>query len=311
MIDSKLLELLPKSVSIIKNALMSNYSSFKVGGICPLVIECNDQTDLSLVLKFLIKNKIKNKVIGEGTNLLVSDNGIDCVIVKFCFPRTDRIKIKQNYITVPAQLLLDNLVVKAVDNNLGDITFLSGIPGTVGGAIAGNAGAFGEQIGDILVDTEVIDVNGNIKKMTKKNLNFSYRSSYFKNSLDIILNASFKLKKLNQNEMIKKRDEILSLRFQKHPDWKKEPCAGSIFRNIEPSSAANRRQAAGWFLEQAGVKDFKEGKAFVYKKHANIIIAESGSTATDVYKLSERMKEAVLKKFNIELIREIQLLGSF
>ena len=111
--------------------------------------------------------------------------------------------------------------------------------------------------------------------------------------------------------MIKKRDEILNLRFNKHPNWKKEPCAGSIFRNIEPSSAAEKRKAAGWFLEQAGVKDFKEGKAFVYNKHANIIIANTGSTASDVYKLSERMKKAVLKKFNIELIREIQLLGSF
>tara|TARA_Y100000992_G_scaffold257192_1_gene190937 strand:- start:271 stop:1206 length:936 start_codon:yes stop_codon:yes gene_type:complete len=311
MIDNKFLESLPKSIKITKNASMSNYNSFKVGGNCPLLIECYDQIDLLFVLKLFVKNKIKNIVIGEGTNLLVSDNGIECVVVKFCFPIKDRIKIVENCITVPAQLLLDDFVIQVIEKNLGDITFLSGIPGTVGGAIAGNAGAFGQQIGDMLIDTEVIDRNGNIQKIIQKNLNFTYRSSYFKNNSDIILNASFKLNNFDKNKMIKKRDEILNLRFNKHPNWKKEPCAGSIFRNIEPSSAAEKRQAAGWFLEQAGVKDFKEGKAFVYNKHANIIIANSGSTASDVYKLSERMKKAVLKKFNIELIREIQLLGSF
>ena len=311
MIDNKFLESLPKSIKVTKNALMSNYNSFKVGGNCPLLIECYDQIDLLFVLKLFVQNKIKNIVIGEGTNLLVSDNGIECVVVKFCFPRKDRIKIVENCITVPAQLLLDDFVIQVIEKNLGDITFLSGIPGTVGGAIAGNAGAFGQQIGDLLIDTEVIDRNGNIQKIIQKNLNFTYRSSYFKNNSDIILNASFKLNNFDKNKMIKKRDEILNLRFNKHPNWKKEPCAGSIFRNIEPSSAAEKRQAAGWFLEQAGVKDFKEGKAFVYNKHANIIIANSGSTASDVFKLSERMKKAVLKKFNIELIREIQLLGSF
>ena len=101
----------------------------------------------------------------------------------------------------------------------------------------------------------------------------------------------FKLNNFDKNKMIKKRDEILNLRFNKHPNWKKEPCAGSIFRNIEPSSAAEKRQAAGWFLEQAGVKDFKEGKAFVYNKHANIIIANTDLPLLTSISYQERMRK--------------------
>ena len=247
MIDIKFLESLPNSINVINNASMSNYNSFKVGGICPLLLECYEEEDISIVLKYLIQNNIKNIVIGEGTNLLVSDSGLDCVVVKFCASFSSKIKINEDIITVPAQLLLSDFVIQAIKSNLGDITFLSGIPGTVGGAIAGNAGAFGKQIGDVLIDVEVIDINGKIHKINKEDLNFSYRSSYFKTCSDIILNASFKLNRIDENEMNNKRNEILNLRSQKHPDWTNEPCAGSVFRNIEPSSAAEKEKLQDGF----------------------------------------------------------------
>ena len=125
------------------------------------------------------------------------------------------------------------------------------------------------------------------------------------------MNITLSLEQINKYNLLNERNRILSLRKDKHPDWKNEPCAGSVFRNIEPTSAAEKRQAAGWFLEEAGVKDFKEGGAYIYPKHANIIIAGKSATAKDVYLLSQRMKKAVKDKFNINLVREIKLLGNY
>lgn len=111
--------------------------------------------------------------------------------------------------------------------------------------------------------------------------------------------------------MRKERERIMELRRSKHPDWRAMPCAGSVFRNVEPTSAADRRQAAGWFLEEAGAKDFAVGGAHLFEKHANIIIADESATANDVFELTEKMIGAVQKKFGFELAREIKLLGDF
>ena len=107
------------------------------------------------------------------------------------------------------------------------------------------------------------------------------------------------------------RERILEFRREHHPDWHKEPCAGSVFRNIEPTSAVERRKAAGYFLEEAGVRSFKVGGAKIYEKHANIIVADPGCTAQDVWELSEQMAAAVKEKFGIDLVREVQFLGKF
>jgi UDP-N-acetylmuramate dehydrogenase len=111
--------------------------------------------------------------------------------------------------------------------------------------------------------------------------------------------------------MQRERARILELRRTKHPDWRTMPCAGSVFRNVEPTSAAERRQAAGWFLEQAGAGLFQVGGARLFEKHANIIVADPGATARDVFELSEKMAAAVRERFGFELEREIRLLGAF
>lgn len=310
MLNKDLINELPKGISYQDNASLATYSSFKVGGICPLFINCPTSKLLIETINILDKYSIKFIIIGEGTNILVSDDGVDDVVIRFCSDN-EKIKVNDQNLVVPAQTNLDKLVQHAIRSNLGDITFLSGIPGTVGGAIVGNAGAFGKQIGDVLISAEVITDTGIIKTLSKEEFNFTYRSSSLKNSLNYLLKATLSLNNMDPYQMKKSRNQILLLRKEKHPDWKTEPCAGSIFRNIEPTSAAEKRQAAGWFLQEAGVKDFKEGGAYVYEKHANIIIASQSATANDVYKLSEKMKNAVKDKFNINLIREIKLLGSY
>lgn len=307
---NKILNSLPSTVQCIKNADMSKYNSFQVGGNCPYLLNCCTSKDLISTIKLLSSNKIRFSVIGEGTNILVSDNGIDFIIIRYC-NNDINIFINDNLVTASGHIILDDLVSRVIEKGLGDISFLSGIPGTFGGAIAGNAGAFGKQIGDYIISAKVVDNNGNVNLMSRDSFNFKYRSSSLKRNKNILIEASLDLEFLNSNQMKKNRRDIISLRISKHPDWKNQPCAGSIFRNIEPTSNAKRRQAAGWFLEQSGVKDFYQGGAYVFEKHANIIIAGNNATAKDIYILSERMKKAVKEKFGIDLIREIELLGLF
>ena len=123
------------------------------------------------------------------------------------------------------------------------------------------------------------------------------------------MTAVLKLEAGDPAELGKQRDEILDLRRQKHPDWRKQPTAGSFFKNIEPTSSAERRQAAGWFLDQAGAKDMRVGGARVFEKHANIIVAEDGCKARDVLELSRKMAESVKDKFGFDLVPEVRLIG--
>ncbi len=310
MINKDLIKELPKDVTAKYNVNLAKYSSFRVGGLCPLFIDCPTSKLLADTINILNKYAIKFIIIGEGTNILVSDDGLSDVVIRFC-SNTEEVVIKKNKIISPAQINLDDLVVYAINSNLGDISYLSGIPGTVGGAVSGNAGAFGKQIGDVIISGEIITSSGLIKKISPEEFNFSYRSSSLKESSNYLLKITLSLEQINKDNLLNERNRILSLRKDKHPDWKNEPCAGSVFRNIEPTSAAEKRQAAGWFLEEAGVKDFKEGGAYIYPKHANIIIAGESATAKDVYLLSQRMKKAVKDKFNINLVREIKLLGNY
>ena len=132
---------------------------------------------------------------------------------------------------------------------MGDLSFCSGIPGTVGGAIAGNAGAFGRQIGDVVESLRLLEGNGRLREVGADELGFGYRSSILKETAGIVLDAVLKLKPEEIHIMEKERARIMDLRRSKHPDWQTMPCAGSIFRNIDPTSAAERRQAAGWSAE--------------------------------------------------------------
>jgi UDP-N-acetylmuramate dehydrogenase len=156
-----------------------------------------------------------------------------------------------------------------------------------------------------------MDPTGAIDCVSADELAFEYRSSILKKTGAVVLDAVLKLKPCDHETMQKERERILELRRMKHPDWTVTPCAGSVFRNVEPTSAAERRQAAGWFLEQAGAKDLRVGGARLYEKHANIIIAEPAATASDVFRLSEQMVAVVRDKFGFELVREIKLLGDF
>lgn len=298
------------ALRVSENVPLRDYTTFRLGGPCPLLVEGSTAAKLPSIIKLLNKAGQSFLVIGQGANLIISDKGIDQVVIRFCSEKPD-IKADGNRVTVSGDTLLDDLAIFTIENENGDLSYCSGIPGTVGGGIAGNAGAFGRQMGDHLVSVELLGLDGQTRTVTHNELEFSYRHSKLKETGEIVLSATFELPAAEQAVMQAERDRIMQFRKDHHPDWHKEPCAGSVFRNIEPTSAVERRKAAGFFLQEAGAHLFRVGGARLYGKHANIIVASPGCTAQDVWELSGKMASAVKEKFGIDLVREIRFLGKF
>jgi len=308
-IASEIRDLFP-GLKIEENTPLAKYTTFRIGGPCPLMIENARADDLPGLLHLLNQNDIPFLVIGQGSNLVISDKGLDAAVIRFC-SETPQIETAGRQLTVSGDTLLDALVQYTIEQNLGDLSFCSGIPGTVGGGLAGNAGAFGRQLSDQLLSAKILEPDGTIFAVTPRELEFSYRHSNLKETGNTVLSATFELPATEQDTMRQERERIMAFRRENHPDWHITPCAGSIFRNIEPTSAAKRRQAAGFFLDLAGAGNLRVGGARLYKKHANMIVAEKGCTAQNIRDLSEKMKQAVQQKFDLALTREVRFLGEF
>lgn len=302
---------LPNSkIPVNTQARLENYTTFRLGGFCRGLIDCQTPVQLHEAIKHLVSMKEQFILIGGGSNLVVSDQGLSCFVVRY-FSEKPIVERRGNDVIVSGSTLLDKLALFCAEEGLQGLNYTSGIPGTVGGAVVGNAGAFGRQVGDVVSAVEVIDAQGQIRSVNTEQLGFQYRDSLLKKTGDIVSQACFTLTPGNREELLKERTEIIALRHTKHPDLQTHPCAGSFFRNIEPTSKADKRQAAGWFLEQVGAKSLKIGGAAIYEKHANIIVKENGCKAQDVYELSERMKKMVKDQFGFELVREVRFVGPF
>jgi UDP-N-acetylmuramate dehydrogenase len=289
---------------------LAAYTTFKLGGPCQALVTCSTRRELSHAIHDLGEVGESFTLIGGGSNLLVSDSGLAQTVIRYHSEKPQVVR-EGNNLVVQASTLLDDLAVFAVQEGLDGLICCTGIPGTVGGALVGNAGAFGEQIGDRMLSATLMDHDGNEWDVSPDDLEFGYRTSKLQRTEAIVVAARFHLRPGERTRLRQHRQEILQLRASKHPDWTRIPTAGSFFKNIEPTSKAERRQAAGWFLEQAGAKALRVGGARPYEKHANIIIAERGCKASDVYELSLLMAAAVKERFGIELQREVRLLGSF
>jgi UDP-N-acetylmuramate dehydrogenase len=291
-------------------ALLKDVTTFRLGGPCLALVECANAEKVLETVKRLRTNQLDFLLMGFGSNILASDHGVERLIVRYS---SDEAIIKQagNRLIVDAATQFDDLVLFAIRQGLSNLTQFSGIPGTLGGAIAGNAGAYGRQVSDHLVELTVLTPDDRVMTIPKGDVHFSYRDSDLKHNGTFILSAVFELPPGEPNSMLKERDETIATRKKKHGTWLENPSAGSFFRNVEPSSKAGPRQSAGWFLEEAGAKAMRIGKAHPYQNHANIVTHDEGATAQDVYELTRRMAQAVKKKFDLELVREVRLLGEF
>lgn len=293
-----------------ENEPLAGYTTFRLGGPCPLLMDGAGADDLPGLIRLLTGRGMPFLVIGEGSNLVISDAGLECAVIRFC-SAVPRIQADGRRITVSGDTRLDALAEFAIGTAAADLSFCSGIPGTVGGGLAGNAGAFGRQIGDHLISAVILRTDGAVETRRRDELGFAYRHSGLKETGGVVLSAVFEPPPGEAEALRNERNRILEFRRERHPDWHTTPCAGSVFRNIEPTSAAERRQAAGWFLEQAGAFGMRTGGARLFEKHANIIVADPGCTAQDVWMLSETLVQSVKAKFGIELQREVRFIGPF
>ena len=299
-----------RGVEVLEKALLCDFTSFCLGGPCRCLFRCGTPRQLEAAVGELAVTGEKFLLIGGGSNLLISDDGLDAAVIRY-YSEEPAIHRHGNVLEVDGATLLDDVALFAVEHGLDGLVYASGIPGTVGGAIAGNAGAFGQQVGDRVESILLMDRSGRKRWQGGKSLGFAYRHSRLQDDGEIVVTAVLKLLPGDAAELKKQRSEIVDQRRKKHPDWRKQPTAGSFFKNIEPTSAAERRQAAGWFLEQAGAKSLRVGGARIFEKHANIIVAEGDCRAQDVLDLSRQMAAAVKAKFGFDLKPEVRVLGRF
>lgn len=272
---------------------LSNHTTYRAGGLSRYFIEPYNLYELFAALKFA---KDKNFfILGAGSNVLFSDKLFDGVVISL--KKLNRyVIIKNDELICGAGCLLDNVINFSVSNNLSGLENLSGIPGSVGGAIYMNAGAFDIEIKDFLTSVKIMDFSGNIKIYKKNDLNFAYRSSGLKD--EIVVEAVFTLRKGINLE--NKRVEILKKRDEKQP--LEYASCGSVFKRPKEGFA-------GVLIENCGLKGYSIGGAEVSKKHANFIINKGNATSSDIYNLINYVKETVYKKYGIILEEEVKLIN--
>jgi len=240
--------------------------------------------------------------------VLVADEGIPEAVLRVCTELPD-CRLEGDTMLVSAGVALDAVSQFAAEEGRTGLGFASGIPGTVGGGICGNAGAFGSQLGDVVDRVEVLTRAGMTRVLPREDLVFGYRCSSLQQTGDVVVRAWLCVGAGDRAQERAEREKILAMRREKHPDWRVLPTAGSFFKNLPPEEAGGHRRAAGRFLDEAGAKAMREGGAYVFEKHANIVMAGPGATARDVILLTSRMASAVQAKFGFALEPEVQVWG--
>ena len=275
---------------------LSEHTTFRIGGRAEFFIEPKDNEDLKLLLAQAKINKFKVKLIGSGSNLLIKDADIKKIIVHLNSPHFTKIRFENNYCESGSAVSLAKLIREAFRRALSGLEFLTGVPGTVGGALMMNAGAWGKEIADCLEDVKVMDYNGSEKRLEKEEIKFAYRASGFKNY--IILGARFKLKNDSKIRIKNRIDNYLKAR-RKNQDTA-FPNAGCIFKN-------SRNTPAGKLIDLCGLKGARAGGAAISDKHANFILNKANASSGDVLKLMKLARNNVKRNFNINLEPEIKI----
>lgn len=284
-----------------KDEVMAKHTSFKVGGIADILIKINSLEELQYILKYTRENDIPLTIIGNGSNLLVKDKGIRGITIKLNFNEIE-IEEKDNkiIITAGAGVKLGMLSSILLKKEIAGFEFASGIPGTIGGAIYMNAGAYGKEMKEIVIETNCINEDGIIKTLRNEEINFSYRHSRFKEEQDIIISAKLELEKGNAEEIKEKMDTYKKSRQEKQPiDM---PSAGSTFKRGTNFISAK-------LIDEAGLKGYSIGGAQVSLKHAGFIVNTGNATAKDILNLVDYVIKVVYEKFGKVLELEVEVIG--
>ena len=288
---------------IMQNEPMNKHTSFKIGGNADFFVKATTEEDVRNVLQICQDNNIPLTVLGNGSNILVKDGGIKGITLKICIDNIDIQKDENNkaIITVSAGVLFGKLAQVFLQNPISGFEFASGIPGTIGGAVRMNAGAYGSEFKDIVTETTCMNQEGKIIKLSNEEQDFGYRSSIFQKVNYIILETKLLLKTEENSEDIKnKMTEYRNSRMEKQPV--EFPSAGSTFKRGEDFITAK-------LIDECGLKGYTVGGAQVSTKHAGFVINTGNATAEDVIKLIEIIKEKVFEKFNKKIELEIEIIG--
>jgi len=281
---------------ILEKEPIARHTSFKIGGTADFLVIPKVWDDVYEVIDKCNREKIPYRIMGQGSNILVSDEGVEGIVIKINRSLGSINRVERGIIRVEAGCLISDLLSYLVNNNLGGLEFLAGIPGNIGGAVFGNAGAWGEAIGKCVEMVDIIDKDLREKTLRREDLVFSYRRSNINEGIVI---KSVYLKVFEQDGG-KTKDKILRYLYERNRKLPKLPSAGSIFKNPP-------NQSAGYLIEQVGLKGYRVGNVMVSYEHANIIVNLGEGKAKDVMNIIEIVKEKVYKKFNISLELEIKV----
>ena len=287
---------------IFKNELMSRHTTFKIGGPCSLFIKVDATDKLQCLLHYLSKNKIPYFFLGNGSNLLVSDKGFDGVILSYTDGMTEDVYVAGNKLIASGGVLLSKIANIALQNRLTGFEFAAGIPGTVGGAMVMNAGAYDGEMKDVVESVEVVDENGEIKVLSTSEMAFDYRYSILKSKPYIVTKVTFKLSYGKEEHIREKMKDFSFRRRDKQP--LEYASAGSTFKRPEG-------HFAGKLIMDAGLRGFQIGGAKVSDKHCGFVINVGNATAMDVHNVIEYVIKEVQEKFQVTLEPEVIRLGEF
>lgn len=278
---------------------LKNHCSFKIGGDAEILVIPKNEKTLSQILKYATERSVTIRIIGNGSNLLISDDGLRGIVVKLMNGLSDLIYLGDGIIACAAGVSLTRLCNYALSLSLSGLEFAYGIPGSVGGAVFMNAGAYGGEIKDVLYSVRSVDKKGNAEETPAKELCLSYRNTSFMTNGRIITQAYFKLTKGDKDEIKARMDELMSKRQASQP--LEYPSAGSTFKRPKEGYAAAH-------IDECGLKGTSVGGAEVSRKHAGFIINTGNATFSDVTRLMEKVIQTVNEQHSVLLEPEVVIL---
>lgn len=280
---------------------MSRHTTFRVGGPADFFVEAADADEIEKIIAVCVESKTPYYILGNGSNLLVSDTGYRGVIIQIYRAMND-VKVDGDIITAQAGALLSKIASEALAHELTGFEFAAGIPGTLGGAAVMNAGAYGGEMKDILVDVTVLTDEGKLLIIGRENLELGYRTSVIAKRGYIVLEARMQLRQGAKSEIKARMDELKMLRVTKQP--LEYPSAGSTFKRPEG-------YFAGKLIQDAGLLGFSVGDAQVSEKHGGFVVNKGNATAAQIVELMTQVSDKVEAQFHVRLEPEVKRLGEF
>lgn len=287
--------------SVLFNEPMKNHTTFRIGGNADVLVFPKTIGQLQQTLELAKEHAVPYCIIGNGSNLLVSDHGIRGVVIQI-YRNMSQFSFDGTTVTAQAGILLSRLAKEAAARSLTGLEFAAGIPGTLGGAVTMNAGAYGPEMKDVITQVTYLDETAEVRRISGVSCGFGYRSSRFSDNTCVVLEAQMELTHGESKDIYAKMEDLAQRRASKQP--LELPSAGSTFKR--PAG-----DFAGRLIEEAGLKGFQIGGAAVSDKHSGFVVNLGGATANDVKALIAHVQHTVRDKFDILLEPEVKMLGDF